>query len=305
MKNLFNNEFGFSLVQGMIIAGVVAGSGLVATRLITDQKLAQKGAETRDQIEELHSTVYSALQNRDNCKATFGAPAFQTALLAGTEFSLPYILTASNDYVIGVVHDGMPVPMQLANTYMNGNVRVKDIRSIYNPAAGTATMDILYERLNSASNNRTKSGYGAKQIKKSITLRVQRNPFVAAKPFESCYGVNSGKKGDESLDVSKNNDVNKDLCLQMNNNVSSDGSVTGLSVFVWDELTSTCLPNAKCPDHMVYTGIESTGKVMCKSMADVVDMNTMINPTVGTCGPGKRVYFRASADGKKVSIVCE
>lgn len=303
MKNLFNNEFGFSLVQGMIIAGVVAGSGLVATRLITDQKLAQKSAETRDQIEDLHTAAYAALQNRDNCKATFGDPGVQASLLAttsGAGFQLPAIKSASNDTVL-TLHNN-----NIANTYMNGNVLVKDMRTVYNPATGTATLDILYERLNSAdATKKTKTGYGAKEIKKSITLRVQRNPFVAAKPFESCYGVNSGKKGDESLDVTKNNDVNKDLCLQMNNNVSSDGTVTGLSVFVWDELTSTCLPNAKCPDHMVYTGIESTGKVMCKSMADVVDMNTMIEPTVGTCGAGKRVYFRASADGKKVSIVCE
>ena len=267
MKNLFNNEFGFSLVQGMIIASVVAGSGLVATRLITDQKLAQKGAETRDQIEDLHSAAYAAVQNRDNCAATFNTPALQADLLSttsGAGLQLPSIKTSSGDTVLQLHNNN------IANTYMNGNVLVKDMRTIYDPTLGTATLDISYERLDSGNvNKKTKSGYGAKEIKKSITLRVQRNPFNATKTFTSCYGVNSGKKGDENLDPTKNNDTNRELCLQMNNNVASDGATTGLSVFVWDELTSTCIPNAKCPDHMVYTGIESTGKVLCKSMADV------------------------------------
>lgn len=299
MKNLFNNELGFSLVQGMIIAGVVAGSGLVATRLITDQKLAQKSAETRDQIEDLHNTAFATLQNRDNCGSTFADPLVQTALLentSGTGYQLPTIKSKDGDTVLTI-----------GSTYMNGNVLVEDIRTIYDPTKGTATLDIQYERLNASSTTRTKSGYGAKDIKKSITLRVQRNPFVGGNPFESCYGVNSGKKGDENLDVTKNNDVNKELCLQMNSNTLGDGTSTGLSVFVWDDLTSTCLPNAKCPDHMIYTGIESTGKVLCKSMADAVDMNNFIAPTplTDTCGAGKKVFFEASADKKTVRIRCQ
>lgn len=305
MKNLFNNQLGFSLVQGMIIASVVAGSGLVATRLITDQKLAQKGAETRDQIEDLHSIAYSALQNRDNCKATFDGTGTSTAITNATgvtTFDLPEIRTNSGTTPVLKVHGG-----DISNTYLNGNVLVKSMKVTYTPTTGKADLNIVYERLNSTDNTkRAKSGYGAKEIKKTMGLRIQKNPFASGtKPFESCYGVTSSKTSDNSLE--QGNDINKDLCLQMNNNVSSDGSTTGISVFVWDELTSTCLPNAKCPDHMVYTGIESTGRVLCKSMADVVDMNSFIAPTpaTDTCGPGKRVYFESSPDGKTVKIRCQ
>ncbi len=298
MKNLFNNQFGFSLVQGMVIASVVAGSGLVATRLITDQKLAQKGAETRDQIEELHQIAYSALQNRDNCKATFeytGVSANITSATGVTTFNLPEI--RSNSGSVLKIHGG-----DINNTYISGNVLVKSMDVTYTPSTGKADLNIVYERLNSGDmSKRTKSGYGAKEIRKTMGLRIQRNPFIATKPFESCYGVTSTKVADNSLE--QGNDINKDLCLQMNGNIATTGT-TGISVFVWDEGTSTCLPNAKCPDNMVYTGIESTGRVLCKSMADVVDMNTLITPTTDTCGPGKRIFFEASADGKTVQIRC-
>ena len=177
----------------------------------------------------------------------------------------------------------------------------------YTPSTGKADLNIIYERLNATdATKRTKSGYGAKEIKKTMGLRIQKNPFAGVtKPFESCYGVTSSKTSDNSLE--QGNDINKELCLQMNGNIASNGTATGLSVFVWDELTGTCLPNAKCPDHMVYTGIESTGRVLCKSMADVVNMNSFIAPTPATdsCGPGKKVYFEASADGKTVKIRCQ
>lgn len=306
MKNLFNNQFGFSLIQGMVIASVVAGSGLVATRLITDQKLAQKGAETRDQIEDLHQIAYSALQNRDNCKSTFegtGTNSYiSSATTAPVTFALPEI--RSNNVAVPVLKVYNPADTAANNTYMNGNVLVKSMNVTYTPTTGKADLNIVYERLNAQDvTKRTKSAYGAKEIRKTMGLRIQRNPFNASKPFESCYGVTSAKVSDNSLE--QGNDINKDLCLQMNGNIATDGSSTGISVFVWDELTSTCLPNAKCPDHMVYTGIESTGRVLCKSMADVVDMNNMIAPTPDTCGAGKRVYFESYDSGKKVRIRCQ
>lgn len=316
MKNLFNNQFGFSLVQGMVIASVVAGSGLVATRLITDQKMAQKGAETRDQIEDLHQATYAALQNRDNCKATFLANGRDdeitgTSPTGTSTFDMTQIKSANGDPVLEI-HNG-----DLNKTYMNGNVLVKSMNVNYNGASGKANLDIVYERMAGASlkdnsgtkafdnTKKTKAGYGAKEIKKTITLRVQKNPFTGTKDFESCYGINTGKSS--TMESGTETDINKDLCLQMNGNVASNGTATGLSVFVWDETTSTCLPNAKCPDHKVYTGISSTGAVLCKDIGDVVDFGTMVQPTpmTDTCGPGKNVYFEASADGKTVRIRCQ
>jgi len=217
-----------------------------------------------------------------------------------TSFALPEIRSSNGTAAILKVHGG-----DVNNTYSNGNILVKSMDVTYMPATGKADLSIVYERLNSTdATKKTKSGFGGKDIRKTMVLRVQRNPFIAGpnKPFESCYSVTSSKVTNNSLE--QGNDINKDLCLQMNGNILATG-VTGVSVFVWDEASSSCLPNAKCPATMVYTGIESTGQVLCKSMADIVDMNTLITPTTDTCEPGKRVFFEASPDGKTVKIRCE
>lgn len=301
MKNLIINQVGFSMVQGMVIAGVVAGSSLVATRLLTDQKLAQKNAETRDQIEDLHSVIYSVLQNRQNCEATIVGNSLTSSLLTSTSapgITLPSVRTANPAAAVYSIHGG-----NINNTYMNKNVLIQSMNIVYNPAAGTANLKVVYERLQAGDiNKKTKRGYGAKRISKDVKIRVQRNPFVTGKPFESCYSLTDSKVSTGSME--QGNDINRELCLEMNNNVTGDGSLTGISVFVWDEATSTCIPNAKCPDHMIFTGIDSLGDVKCRRIEEWANLGNMIDPTTGTCGPGKNVRFQISADKKKVNVVC-
>lgn len=309
MKNLFLTQNGFSLVQGMIIAAVMAGSGLVANRMLSDQKSAQRGAETRDQIEDLHAYATATMQNRANCDATFTSQGLEGPLLGATATPIDVPAIRSYDNTTGtaqdvlIKHNGtLVLSGPTKNTYMNGNVIVKDMKVTYNSANGQAMMKITYERLNQSNMQaRTKSGYGSKQIIKDIPLRVQRNPFAAGKPFESCYGIATAKTTDGSLEAGS--DINKELCNQMTG-VNSDGSHTGTAVFVWDEATSTCIPNAKCPDHLIYTGFDSTGRVQCKELSSLMNPGTMIGPTTGTCGPGKTVKFQSSADKKTVSVIC-
>ena len=71
MKFFLRNSSGFSMVQGLIIAGIIAGSSLVTTQLMNDQKKAQKTAEVKDKLEEFHQTLYSTLQHKQNCKPMF------------------------------------------------------------------------------------------------------------------------------------------------------------------------------------------------------------------------------------------
>lgn len=309
MKNLFLTQKGFSLVQGMIIAGVMAGSGLVANRMLSDQKSAQRGAETRDQIEDLHAYATATMQNRANCDATFTSVGLEDDLLGATATPLDIQSIKSYDSQtmttndVLIKHNGTQVLSgPTKNVYMNGNVIVKDMKTTYTPGTGQAVMRVTYERLNQRDMQvRTKSGYGSKQIIKDIPLRVQRNPFAPGKPFESCYGIATAKTSDGSLEAGS--DINKELCNQMTG-VNSDGSHTGTAVFVWDEATSTCIPNAKCPDHLIYTGFDATGRVQCVELSSLMNPGTMIGPTTGTCGPGKNIKFQSSADKKTVSVLC-
>lgn len=292
MKYLFKSQNGFSLVQGMIVASVLAGSGLVANKLLSEQKLAQKSAETRDQIDDLHNLVYSALQNRENCEATVTGLNLGPALVSGMNPVIPEVRTfipPSSFNTLVRVHGGNP-----DNVYMNGNVIIESMQVVYPTAEqGVARIDIGYERLSSDASKRTKTGYGAKDIKKSVKIRVQRNVLSTdpVKPFKSCYAVTDLKNTGSS---ETGNDISKQLCLEMNNNVTGDGQTAGVAMFVWDEANSTCIPNAKCPDHMIYTGVDSTGDVKCRLLSEWADFGTMIQPTSGTCGPNTQARLEVT-----------
>lgn len=317
MKKLFMNQSGFSLVQGMILAGVLAGSGLVATKMLNEQKMIQKGIETKDQIEELHNVVYSALQNNGNCSATMLANSVADDMSTGSALkTLPinYIRTESGDVIIQKYDNTQSADENLRNrTYMSGNVQIKDINVKYNPATtnGMGEIEIIYERLQSGKGaaaaddgkRRMKSGYGGKTIKKTIGMRVQRNPVMASRPFTSCYAVtsqNTNTVPGVSAEIG-NQDIGKSLCLEM---ISSVGAGE-IPAFRWDDATSSCLPNSACPSHQIYTGVSTTGAVRCRNLNEWVDFNPMIEATEGTCSPGQSAGFViTSTNPVRVKIRC-
>lgn len=289
------SEAGFSLVQGMILAALLAGTALVATRLLSDQKMALKSMETRDQIEDLHNIIYATLQTRENCEATFVAnysPNIMTALSGTPPIVLNEIrsrIDAATSVVVARTFNGTLNTTEAGrNTYMNGNVLIQSMNMTYDPSISTATLSITYERLSDDANKRTKVGYGAKTIRKEITVRVQRDPFnLPTKPFVSCYAMTLG------------NNINEQFCDDMRNEASPEQDL-----FVWDPTTNTCYPNARCNDHMIYQGFEADGDVICKPLSAVINWNTVYTGTNGTCGPNKWIWFKASADKTKVSIEC-
>lgn len=317
IKQFFSQQ-GFSLVQGMVVAGVVAGSSLVATRLLQDQKLAQRAAETRDQVDQVHKIVYSTLQDKAHCAQTFNGAA-GTTLITGTNPASPVIVNLN-----GIYTEGSATPIigvfdnTLARTYANGHVIVTAIRAeypIYNAGGtvlrpGFGRLRVSYQRLSASGdiNKRSHgSGYGAKDITKTVLIRVQRSGAV----FNSCYSVIDNTNGICSLGATfvneadcvtaggtwtaaagetGNIDLIKKFCEELNSqgaNLGGGGTTT--SMFDWDEATSTCKPrNNVCTGAgQVNMGINSMGQAVCKNLLEVLDLNNVIDNTgAGSCPPG-------------------
>lgn len=296
MKNLLNQR-GFSLVQGMILAGVVAGSSLVATRMLTDQKKAQKGAETRDLVEELHNVVYSTLQNRNHCKQTIMSAGIQAAVgnPSNNNSSYPQLnriqAAGASDYVI-----------EENKAYMNNSVKVASITlGPIDPIKNMRNLEITYERLNSRDSNvstRTKDGYGAKSLKKTVWVRMQKEP-MSPNTFSSCYAVTAdvdALNGQDSAE--KGNDIAKELCQEMNTGA-------GIKAFIWDETLSICKPNGQCPGDQVFTGVDTNGTVKCRNLNEWIDMANILDSTPPTgCGPGKKIRLAVDNTAKKVRLEC-
>ena len=314
------NQLGFSMVQGMVLAGVLAGSGLVATKMLNEQKMVQKGIETRDQIEELNAMVFSALQDNETCTNTILQHGFKTEFNVGTgvkTLPLNYIQNKPGEFIIQKYDNTQSANENLMNrTYMAGNVQVRDIQLKFdtNTTTGLGAIEITYDRLQngaagSADDGKRlmKAGYGGKSIKKVLGIRVARNPVLPTKPFTSCYGVTL-TKGTDSLSGSAetgNDDVARSVCEDMIRNVPALPGV--IPAFKWDSSTSSCLPNSQCPDHQIYTGVSTTGEVKCRNLNEWVDFNSMIQPTSGTCAPpaSARIEIIQTTPTVQVRIRCQ
>lgn len=288
MMKFFKNDQGFSLVQGMILAAMVAGSSLVATRLMTDQKLSQKGAESRDQIEDLNDFIYSILQNRANCSKTIVLQNDALTALNNsshtTNVDLPFLYTstasAATDFVIAK-----------GRTYMNGNVTIDDMKLTF---AGGVNLEIDYRRFQSTDNTRrTKNGYGPNIIRKRIPLKIQR--ALSGTNFESCYSVTTTKDAATS-DEAGNDQLSEQLCNELSLNT------VARRAFVWDATRNRCVPNLHCPTG-IYTGFDSDGEVKCRNLKEWIDFSNLFdNSSAASCPTGSHIGLRVV--GNKVQIFC-
>lgn len=259
MRFLFNNPHGFSIVQGLILSAILAGSGLVATRLLEDQKLTQRHSETRDQIDQLHQIVYSALQSRQHCFRTMEFNGITSNLSSAYNDAISEIRTDTNNTIVRTNTGNFALDSSgHSDTYMNNNVRVTRMHLTFphpDGDTGKALFAIRYERLNSSQDptrlQRTGTGYGAKEIKKELTLRIQRGPTGT---FIGCYATTDDN---ETLE-NGNTDLNKELCLSMNETGAPTATPSGL--FRWDDARSLCTLNTQMNCEglpgTVFTGID-------------------------------------------------
>lgn len=284
------------MVQAMVIASLLAGTALVSTKLLTDQKLAQKGAETRDQIEELHNIVYTFMQNRLHCKNT----VLENQILASN------VLPSTDVDLVKISPLDSTSPAietyTVANkkVYINNNVIVKQMTlKAPTDSSGIRNFEITYERLSvDDGKKRTKKGFGAKDIKKSISVRVQTNPNTNF--FDGCYALNkSGDKATVNSTTSSEtgNDLTKEMCLEMNTGLGS-------KAFEWDEAKSICKLKTQCPSGQLYAGIDSLGTVICKNILDW-NFNEVLDNSGTSCPAGSTAKFMIDETTKKVRISCD
>jgi hypothetical protein len=294
MKSFLKNSSGFSMVQGLIVAGIVAASSLVTTRLMNDQKKAQKATEFKDKIDELHKTLYSTLQNRLSCKETVLRNGKNLEIVSNLEVQLAriynYSLSGCNPLDVNSC-----LVAESGGYYMNRTILLKNM-TLSAPTGGVRTLKITYRKFADNSKTSGKRSYGGLDIIKTIPIRIQKNP--SNNSFISCYaftqvgtainGVNSQEMG---------NDVTKEMCNDM---------VTGAGqkIFTWDDNKSLCVPNAKCPYGQIYTGIDQDGTVKCRFIRDWMDFNEVLDASGALCPINSRVGFVINQVTKKVKISC-
>lgn len=290
------------MVQGLVVSGVLAGSALISTQLIKDQKKLSKGVETRDQIEQLHRMVYATFQNREHCMATLAGAGITTATLGGADRTINQIFSktaAASTQEAFRTFNGTP-----GTIYMNGNVNIQSMRMIFPKATDPAGQNVItypskirveYARLEGKTDptKRTKDGYGAKRVAKDIPIMLQRNPSTNA--IDGCYAVQLGETINGQT-LEGNNNLNQEFC----SNLGSGGSL-----YVWDSAANKCvLKNNVCPDKFIFGGIASNGNALCYEFTNYMDslVDTSVAASCSTTS-GATVSLTTGPDGK-VRITC-
>ncbi len=188
-------ESGVSIIQGMVVSAVLAGSALISTRMVSTQKMAVKSAETKDHITQLHKLIFADLQNREHCLMTLG-PVITPGnpLIVGTakSFTVNNIVVKASNSVTGLTRYSTSTGATYtpATIYMNGNVRIQSMTLNTTTNLGNPQPFVInYRRLEGKKNaSRTKVGFGGSSISKTIYVRLQRE-LPSSTTITGCYAV--------------------------------------------------------------------------------------------------------------------
>ncbi|MBA2404254.1 MAG: hypothetical protein H0V66_05745 [Bdellovibrionales bacterium] len=289
IRSLFKTQGGFSLIQAMVLAGAVAGMAYVGTKMTTDQIMAQKGVESKGRLEQLHSMIYSILQDKNHCTETFTQNSISPAPSATQNLTAVWTKGAK---VFEVNVNAGTTTYNPDLVYMNKTVTINDMDIVF-PAGFDqhANLEIVYGKLDNADQgSKTGRGYGGKAIKKTIQIKVQRRP--SDNSFESCYAV----------DIGENENMVKDFCegLGADNDPSTD------NLFEWsDEYQRCILKDIKCPSGKIFAGFDSNGLRQCYLIQEWMDFSELIDTTsLSTCNAAVSTSVGFVLDGGKAKVQC-
>lgn len=272
------------MIQGMIIAGLVAGSALVMARLLVDQKLIQKGAESRDQVEDLNLVIFNILQDKESCSKTMN------------ENNLKASFSDNSSSVVNDIWNKDSVVFSAGGRYLAENVVLESMALVTSSTLGVAKLYVVYEILN--EDKGTKRGVAAKRLKKMIELRIQKSQEDGS--FISCYAYKEGitEEMNSTASVETGSEFSREFCEEMNQGSGNQ------KAFLWDEVNGLCRINSECPRQKIFVGIDASGTVLCENIKDWVDFSTILDSTPVSCPVGYMVGFRIDNPTKKVMIDC-
>lgn len=281
------SQSGFSLVQAMVLASALAGMALVGSKMSLNQKFSVRDAKTRDSIEEVHSMIYSILQNRLHCLATLAGTS-------GGTIVVPSSTRTVNDIVMNLATTNPFRRSSGSNvyTYMDGQVKIANMELTFPADLSTlASLKIDYVRNDggTAAGTTKKTGFGTKNISKTILISLERSDPTNVK---GCTSVTT-----DAVTADDNEGLQEDFCNEY-------------ELTTWDPTLRTCVVKQNiCPSGEVFTGIDATGNKICRPFMDFIGY--LIDPGVpasNTCPDDYDIINmtreRSAAPQNRVSFEC-
>lgn len=302
-----NSQYGFSIVQGMVVSALLAGSALVTSKLVSDQKKVAVSVKSKDSVDELTEMIYNLLAQQDNCTATITQNG-ATTLTGNRNLNSGIFVSRKTASDAGLPSQNV---VSLNTAYLQNTISVKAMRVEYGTGnlgnLNPAVLVIEMQRNQSKDNNlRTKDGFGGKDLTRRINLVVQRN--TAGLTFKSCYAVKTPAEdtgGAGTLALVRN------FCNELS------------PLYTWNNTTNTCdLSDTSCPTGYFFTGVSSTGRLSyggagstgtfandttvgaanCRTLRRAIRLSDFITNSPTNCAGRRGVRFIKT--GNRVTIGC-
>lgn len=266
----FISQQGFSILQGLILSALLAGSALVTSKLISDQKKVAVSTKSKDAAEEMSDILFNLLQHQDNCSTTL--------TLNGATGSLTGVANINTIYHANRSASGAGLPPQpvvtVNNAYFQNSISISSLRVEFPANVANLTPAVLVvnmRRNDSKDVLRTKDGFGGKDLSRRINLIIQRDESTLN--FKSCYAV---KNSAEEASGNGNIALLRELCQGLSMPPSLVPHESLWPAYNWNSTTNTCeLANSVCPRDYFFAGIDSTG------IAERADGTVIVSPGLG------------------------
>lgn len=251
----FISQQGFSILQGLILSSLLAGSALVTSKLISDQKKVAISSKSKDSVEEMTDILFNLLQHQDNCTTTLN--------LNGAAGSLSGTANINTIYHANRSASGAGLPPQpvvaVNNAYFQNTISISSMRVQFpaNVANLSPAVLVINMRRNDSkdANLRTKDGFGGKDLTRRINLVIQR--FEGSLNFKSCYAV---KNSAEETSGNGTIALLREFCQGLSMPPVLAPYESLWPAYYWNATTNTCeLDNSVCPRDFFFAGIDSTG----------------------------------------------
>lgn len=271
-------EAGLSLIEVLILSGIVAGISLSVAKLGQESSKFTKTSETNTEINNFVSNVSFLLSNRESCNATLGVNS-----TIGTPITAIRKVDSSGTKTVYTAGNAL---------YGNNTFSILSMTTASSPVgSGLIDLKINIQRKNSQS-------LSSKEITKNIPLFVI---FDGSGRIESCYSDvesiistvaeaacqgNGGARWDSSRRECVH-DVDPLACPQgqvLRSIVATDGTTSSECVDLFPA-------NSPCGEGEYISSISASGAITCAALVPT-------NPTA--CAQGQ--YARTISNG---SLVCE
>jgi type II secretory pathway pseudopilin PulG len=314
-------QSGFSLVEALVGAGLIAGIALMAANLFSQQSSNVKLVETQEKLNAYHSNLRKMMTDENNCNATFASTSPVTSIPLPATFAFKSCCPQGsvncainpgdeekcasprgNAVAINSADTKVLLSTASPNNFTDGTrkIRLKEVR-YYDPSTRTyvnsltasttspgPNKDKLYELHMDYGLEHIKGGVGT--VRKVIPLSLR---FNQSGQFRGCSTERSA-----STDMTR-----KAMCESLND---VDGNV---DLVRWVEDASgvgSCVSQPRrqeCPAGTVMSGINSSGNTICANILENVHTQDVIGSSGGNvCASGTTIRFVKV--GNKIRLEC-